>query len=96
MNPPHKLFKVTLLRILFCMSFGVHKYSSFLFDMYQKWNYWVLEIIFLALVIGCLKPLLPGLGRSSGEGKGYPLQYSGLENSMDCVWSMGPQGVRHD
>ena len=26
---------------------------------------------------------IPGLGRSSGEGKGYPLQYSGLENSMD-------------
>ena len=32
---------------------------------------------------------IPGLGRSSGEGKGYPLQYSGLENSMDCVSSMG-------
>ena len=29
--------------------------------------------------------LLPGLGRSPGEGKGYPPQYSGLENSMDCV-----------
>ena len=28
--------------------------------------------------------LTPGLGRSPGEGKGYPLQYSGLENSMDC------------
>ena len=29
--------------------------------------------------------LIPGLGRSSGEGKGYPFQYSGLlENSMDC------------
>ena len=28
---------------------------------------------------------VPGLGRSPGEGKGYPLQYSGLENSMDCV-----------
>ena len=28
---------------------------------------------------------VPGLGRSSGEGKGYPLQYSGLENSMDCI-----------
>ena len=28
---------------------------------------------------------IPGLGRSSGEGKGYPLQYSGLENSMVCV-----------
>ena len=28
---------------------------------------------------------IPGLGRSSGEGKGYPLQYSGLENSTDCI-----------
>ena len=28
---------------------------------------------------------IPGLGRPSGEGKGYPLQYSGLENSMDCT-----------
>ena len=27
--------------------------------------------------------LIPGLGRSPGEGKGYPLQYSDLENSMD-------------
>ena len=26
---------------------------------------------------------IPGLGRSPGEGKGYPLQYSGLEDSMD-------------
>ena len=29
--------------------------------------------------------LILGLGRSPGEGKGYPLQYSGLENSMDCI-----------
>ena len=29
--------------------------------------------------------LIPGLVRSPGEGKGYPLQYSGLENSMHCV-----------
>ena len=29
--------------------------------------------------------LIPGLGRSPGEGKGYPFQYSGLENSMDCI-----------
>ena len=28
---------------------------------------------------------IPGLGRCPGEGKGYPLQYSGLENSMDSV-----------
>ena len=27
----------------------------------------------------------PGLRRSPGEGKGYPLQYFGLENSMDCI-----------
>ena len=33
---------------------------------------------------------ISGLGRSSGEGKGYPLQYSGLENSM------GSQRVEHD
>ena len=29
--------------------------------------------------------LIPGLGRSPGEGKGYPFRYSGLENSMDCI-----------
>ena len=28
---------------------------------------------------------IPRLGRSPGEGKGYPLQYSGLENSKDCI-----------
>ena len=29
--------------------------------------------------------LIPGLGRPPEEGKGYPLQYSGLENSMDRI-----------
>ena len=28
---------------------------------------------------------IPGLGRSPGEGNGYPLQYSGLDNSMDSI-----------
>ena len=28
---------------------------------------------------------IPGFGKSPGEGKGYPLQYSGLENSMDLL-----------
>ena len=28
---------------------------------------------------------IPGLGRSPGEGNSYPLQYSGLENSIDCI-----------
>ena len=33
---------------------------------------------------------IPGSGRSTGEGKGYSLQYSGLENSMNC----GPWGPK--
>ena len=28
---------------------------------------------------------IPGLGRCPGEGNGYPFQYSGLENSVDCI-----------
>ena len=53
------------------------------------------DIIFLYLYVPCGSAgkestcnvgdlgSIPGLGRSPGEGKGYPLQYSGLENSMD-------------
>ena len=44
--------------------------------------------------------LIPGLGRSLGEGNGNPLQHSSLENSMDrgaCrLQSMGSQRVGHD
>ena len=29
---------------------------------------------------------IPGLERFPGRGNGYPLQYSGLENSMDCIF----------
>ena len=38
---------------------------------------------------------IPGLGRSPGEGNGYLLQHSGLENSMDCIVH-GVQRVGHD
>ena len=38
---------------------------------------------------------IPGLGRSPGEGKGYSLQYSSLENSMECI-GHGSQRVGHD
>ena len=31
------------------------------------------------------KFLIPVLGKSPGEGKGYPFQYSDLESSMDCI-----------
>ena len=34
---------------------------------------------------------IPGLERSPGEEKGYPLQYSDLENSMDCIDHNAPQ-----
>ena len=33
--------------------------------------------------------LIPGLGRCSGEGRGYPLHSSGLEDSMDCMIPWG-------
>ena len=37
---------------------------------------------------------IPGLGRSPGDGKGYPLQYSGLENSTDrATWQAIVHGV---
>ena len=39
--------------------------------------------------------LIPGLGRSPGEGYSYPLQCSGLEES-GRLQSMGSQRVRHD
>ena len=38
--------------------------------------------------------LISGSGRSPGEGKGYPLQYSGLENPMDRgAWQATVHGV---
>ena len=42
--------------------------------MCKKYNY-VSKMMFFS----------PGLGRCPGEGKGYPLQYSDLENSMDYI-----------
>ena len=38
---------------------------------------------------------IPGLGRSPGEGNGYPLQYSGLKNSINCIVH-GWQRVGHN
>ena len=43
--------------------------------------------------VGCRDSIL-GLGRSLGEGKSYPLQYSCLENSMDRgAWQVTVHGV---
>ena len=55
---------------------GIHPYSSgFPCDSASK------EAAYNAGDLGSI----PGLGRSPGEGKDYPLQYSGLENSMKCI-----------
>ena len=40
---------------------------------------------FLAGKESACNGLMPGLGRSLAEEKSYPLQYSGLENSMDSI-----------
>ena len=40
--------------------------------------------------------LIPGLGRSPGGGKGYPLQDSGLENSTDCIVHGVAESDGHD
>ena len=40
--------------------------------------------------------LIPGLGRSPGKGNCYPLQYSGLENFMDCIVHKVAKNIRHD
>ena len=59
---------------------------------YLLWRMWASLVAQLAKNLPQYRR--PGLGRSPGEGKDYPLQYSGLENSMDE--SMGPQRVRYD
>ena len=56
-------------------------YSSL--PLYQA-SLWWLRQWRIACNVGDLGSI-PGLGRYPGEGKGYPLQYSDLENSMDCV-----------
>ena len=45
------------------------------------------ENTWASLVAQLVKNLgsIPGLGRSPREGNGYPLQYSGLKNSVDCI-----------
>ena len=49
-----------------------------------KWASLMAQLVDSACNAGDLALTL-GLRRSTGEGKGYSLQYSGLENSMDCI-----------
>ena len=48
-------------------------------------NYFFSSIIFLLAPNTGDLGSIPGLGRSPGEENDYPLQYSGLENSVDCI-----------
>ena len=50
----------------------------------ENWAFLVAQLVKNLLQCGDLGST-PGLGRAPGEGKGYPLQYSGLENSMKCI-----------
>ena len=47
----------------------------------QSWTFLVSQMV--KNLPAMLETWVPGLGRSPGEGNGYPLQHSGLENSMD-------------
>ena len=78
-----------------------HKYNmNFYCSLHPKWTNLLTEVLFFhnlknGLAFCCLQfyyiyyprdpSLIPGSGRSAGEGKGYPLQCSGLENAMDCI-----------
>ena len=51
---------------------------------WEGWASLVAQLVRIACNVGDLG-LIPGLGRYPGEGKCYPLQYSGLENPMDYI-----------
>ena len=73
--------KISIHRSLLCLAFAEDKvYAFFFFPL----GFPCCSAGKESCHVGDLG-LIPGLGRSPGEGKGYPLQYSGLENSMDCV-----------
>ena len=76
---PHSIFKIH--RCMTCLSWSkkqVPVLSWFLGDYVSDGLPW-----WLRWSIICLQHRRPGLGRYSGKGNGYPLQYSCLESSMD-------------
>ena len=71
------------------------KFPTSQWPLIKAWNLSIYGVALYpsACIVGNLGSIL-GLGRSPGEGKGYPLQYSGLENSMDYGWSVGHDWVQ--
>ena len=82
------------MRHFFSIFFLKCMYVNLLFFLFLAWYYYLVWIYHTGFPCGsagiiCLQEgdlgSVPGLGRSSGGGNSYPLQYSGLENSMDCI-----------
>ena len=59
--------------------------QPFTIELYDMCALTYLRVSLVAQLVKSLPAMweIPGLGRFPGEGKGYPRQYSGLENSMD-------------
>ena len=53
--------------------------------LFLSWVFLVVQLVKNPLAMQVDPSLILGLGRSPAKGQGYPLQYSGLENSMDCI-----------
>ena len=69
-----------------CVYIHIHIYTHALYILRlgQGLPWW---LSWSRICLQCGRPQFnPWLGRSPGEGNGYPLQYSGLENSMDYPW----------
>ena len=95
------LFLLTKMFVSFMVSYCLSKFFIFYLSVPTIFNYFKVYVSYLHCIehLGFACGLVgkesacnagdlgssPGLGRSPGEGKGYPLQDSGLENSMDCI-----------
>ena len=76
------------------LAFGQKLLAPQVADLWKKANFSPNLLLYWASLVAQLVKnppamgdlgLIPGLGSSPGEGKDYPLQYSGLKNSMDCI-----------
>ena len=74
------------------MQFSAFNLAEF---MGQEWASLIVQLVKNPPAMQETSSSIPGSGRSPGEGIGYTLQYSDLENSIDCIVH-GVTRVRHD